>query len=202
MPNQNDNRTVPGFTVYHDLNSPTGESYHCHEYHEVIFFLSGEGRYVVEGKTYRLQPGDLLVISDREIHRDSEKSGKRRDRYIAYIDSTFLEEAKKADRNGEDLSRCFDVLSGRRYHLLRLGAQERKRAAAIFAALAEANPQGYGADLLKKCYMIELLVMLNRACFSEDEPEEALCNPKIQCIVEFINTHLDGDLNLELLSAP
>ena len=56
MPNQNDNRTVPGFTVYHDLNSPTGESYHCHEYHEVIFFLSGEGRYVVEGKTYRLQP--------------------------------------------------------------------------------------------------------------------------------------------------
>jgi len=28
-----------------------------------------------------------------------------------------------------------------------------------------------------------------------------LCNPKIQCIVEFINTHLDGDLNLELLSA-
>ena len=40
MPNQNDNRTVPGFTVYHDLNSPTGESYHCHEYHEVIFFLS------------------------------------------------------------------------------------------------------------------------------------------------------------------
>lgn len=201
MPNQNDNRTVPGFTVYHDLNSPTGESYHCHEYHEVIFFLSGEGRYVVEGKTYRLQPGDLLVISDREIHRDSEKSGKRRDRYIAYIDSAFLEEAKKADRNGEDLSRCFDVLSGRRYHLLRLGAQERKRAAAIFAALAEANPQGYGADLLKKCYMIELLVMLNRACFSEDEPEEALCNPKIQCIVEFINTHLDGDLNLELLSA-
>ena len=81
-------------------STATGESYHCHEYHEVIFFLSGEGRYVVEGKTYRLQPGDLLVISDREIHRDSEKSGKRRDRYIAYIDSAFLEEAKKADRNG------------------------------------------------------------------------------------------------------
>ena len=100
MPNQNDNRTVPGFTVYHDLNSPTGESYHCHEYHEVIFFLSGEGRYVVEGKTYRLQPGDLLVISDREIHRDSEKSGKRRDRYIAYIDSAFLEEAKKPIATG------------------------------------------------------------------------------------------------------
>ena len=52
MPNQNDNRTVPGFTVYHDLNSPTGESYHCHEYHEVIFFLSGEGRYVAVSYTH------------------------------------------------------------------------------------------------------------------------------------------------------
>ena len=129
------------------------------------------------------------------------KSGKRRDRYIAYIDSTFLEEAKKP------------IATGRIYHGALMccpaggtifcgwGLRRENGRRRIFAALAEANPQGYGADLLKKCYMIELLVMLNRACFSEDEPEEALCNPKIQCIVEFINTHLDGDLNLELLSA-
>lgn len=201
MPNQNDNRIIPGFTVYHDLSGPTGESYHCHEHHEVIFFLSGEGHYAVEGKTYHLQPGDLLVISDREIHRDGEKSGKRRDRYIAYIDSAFFEEAKRMDRNGEDLSRCFEVLSNRRYHLLRLKGQEKKRVATIFAALAETNSQDYGADMLKKCYMVELLILLNRACFSEDEPEEALCNPKIQRIVEFINEHLDEDLNLEFLSA-
>ncbi len=200
MPNQNDNRMVPRFTVYHDLNGPTGENCHCHEHHEVIFFLSGEGRYVVEGKTYQLQPGDLLVISDREIHRDGEKNGKRRDRYIAYIDSSFFEEAKGIDSGGEDLSRCFEVLSNRRYHLLRLESQERKRVAAIFSALAETNSEDYGAGLLRKCYMVELLILLNRACFAEDEPEEAMCNAKIQRIVEFINEHLEEDLNLEFLS--
>ena len=156
-----------------------GESYHCHEYHEVIFFSFPE-RAVMwwKARPTAFSPETFWSSATGRSTGIVKKSGKRRDRYIAYIDSTFLEEAKKPIATGEDLSRCFDVLSGRRYHLLRLGAQERKRAAAIFAALAEANPQGYGADLLKKCYMIELLVMLNRACFSEDEPEEALCNPK------------------------
>ena len=101
MPNQNDNRTVPGFTVYHDLNSPTGESYHCHEYHEVIFFLSGEGRYVVEGKTYRLQPGDLLVISDREIHRDSEKkAGSAATGILPILTALFSRKQKSRSQRG------------------------------------------------------------------------------------------------------
>lgn len=201
MPDQNNNRMMPGFAVYHDLNGSSGEAYHCHEHHQVIFFLSGEGSYVVEGKTYRLRPGDLLLTSDREIHRDGEKNGKGHDRYLAYIDSTFFEEAKKLDHNGEDLSRCFEVLSCRRYHLLRLKEQERKRVEAIFAALAETGtPVAYGTDMLKKCYMVELLVHLNRACFSTKEPEEVFYNKKIQPIVEFINGHLNQELNLDLLS--
>ena len=126
MPNQNDNRTVPGFTVYHDLNSPTGESYHCHEYHEVIFLPFRRGPLC--GGRQDLPPSARRPSGHQRPGRSTgivKKCGKRRDRYIAYIDSAFLEEAKNADRNGEDLSRCFDVLSGRRYHLLRLGAQER-----------------------------------------------------------------------------
>ena len=132
MPDENNNRMIPGFAVYHDRNGSMGEACHCLEHHQVIFFLSGEGSYVVEGKTYRLQPGDLLLTSDREIHRDGEKTGARHDRYIAYIDSAFFEEAKRLDYNSEDLSRCFQVLSNRRHHLLRLEDQERKRGGDFF----------------------------------------------------------------------
>lgn len=203
MPEQNNNRMLPGFTVYHDRNGSTGEAYHCHEHHQVIFFLSGEGSYVVEGKTYRLHPGDLLLTSDREIHRDGEKTGARHDRYIAYIDSAFFEEAKRLDHHGEDLSRCFEVLSTQQYHLLRLEDQEKKRVATIFSALADTkSPAAYGNDMLKKCYMVELLIHLNRACFSGQglEGEEALYNQKIQEIVQFINVNLDQELSLDRIS--
>lgn len=203
MPDENNNRMIPGFAVYHDRNGSMGEACRCLEHHQVIFFLSGEGSYVVEGKTYRLQPGDLLLTSDREIHRDGEKTGARHDRYIAYIDSAFFEEAKRLDYNSEDLSRCFQVLSNRRHHLLRLEDQERKRVAVIFSALAQTNsPAAYGSDMLKKCYMVELLIHLNRACFSGrgTEGEAVRYNPKIQEIVEFINANLDQELSLDWIS--
>lgn len=203
MPDQNNNRMIPGFAVYHDRNGSMEEAFHCHERHQVIFFLSGEGSYVVEGKTYRLQPGDLLLTSDREIHRDGEQTGARHDRYIAYIDSAFFEEAKRLDHNSEDLSRCFQVLSTRRHHLLRLEDQERKRVAAIFSALAQTNsPAAYGSDMLNKCYMVELLIHLNRACFSGRgaEGEAVRYNQKIQEIVEFINDNLDQELSLDWIS--
>ena len=55
---------------------------------------------MVEGKTYRLQPGDLLVISDREIHRDSEKARSAATGILPILTALFLEEAKSRIATG------------------------------------------------------------------------------------------------------
>ena len=42
---------------------------HYHEFHKVIFFSSGKLEYNIEGNTYRLLPGDILIIPAFFIHQ-------------------------------------------------------------------------------------------------------------------------------------
>lgn len=42
---------------------------HYHEFHKVIIFLGGKLEYIVEGKSYKMQPGDILCIPAYAIHR-------------------------------------------------------------------------------------------------------------------------------------
>lgn len=41
---------------------------HTHENYELFMFLSGDGKYFVEGTVYPLSPGDLLIMKKAEAH--------------------------------------------------------------------------------------------------------------------------------------
>lgn len=41
---------------------------HCHETYEILFVASGEGRYVVEGSSYPITPGTIMVIRPFQYH--------------------------------------------------------------------------------------------------------------------------------------
>lgn len=43
-------------------------SYHYHDFHKVVVFLSGKAAYHIEGKSYYLKPWDILLV-DRHAHR-------------------------------------------------------------------------------------------------------------------------------------
>ncbi len=42
---------------------------HTHDEYEIFFFLEGDAHYVVEGKNYSLESGDIIVIRRHEMHR-------------------------------------------------------------------------------------------------------------------------------------
>ena len=41
---------------------------HTHDTYEIYCFLSGNAKYFVEGNTYPLKPGDILVMKKAEAH--------------------------------------------------------------------------------------------------------------------------------------
>ena len=41
---------------------------HVHERMELLFILSGSGRYLVEGVSYPIQPGDIFITQTAEVH--------------------------------------------------------------------------------------------------------------------------------------
>ena len=62
----------PGLYCHRSLDDvPDPEQFpiHAHEMPEVYCFLSGKGRFLVEGTLYPLEPGDVLIMRQAETHK-------------------------------------------------------------------------------------------------------------------------------------
>ena len=58
------------YEVYHYRDSRLDDvAVHHHDFYEVYFFLSGNVDYSIEGRNYRLLPGDVLLIGPMELHQ-------------------------------------------------------------------------------------------------------------------------------------
>jgi hypothetical protein len=71
----------------------------------MYFFLAGEVSFLVEGKTYLLSPGDLLLINPSQLHQPLVTPGGVYERIVLWIDRNFLAELGS---RGTDLTACFD----------------------------------------------------------------------------------------------
>lgn len=45
------------------------KSYHCHDYLEIAFMMSGNGRYRIDGEVYDVGEGDLLIFNPGTMHQ-------------------------------------------------------------------------------------------------------------------------------------
>ena len=63
-----------GYEVFHYLE-PKGADVevHHHDFYEVYCLLSGQADYWVDGQTYHLRAGDMLLINPMELHRPMTK---------------------------------------------------------------------------------------------------------------------------------
>ncbi len=48
--------------------APTDTELHYHDHYELLFCLTGQLNYQVEGRTYRLEPGAVLLIHPYQLH--------------------------------------------------------------------------------------------------------------------------------------
>ena len=62
--------TKGDFEIFHYRDAKfEGVAVHQHDFYEVYFFISGNVEYSVEGKSYLLKEGDLLLINPLELHQ-------------------------------------------------------------------------------------------------------------------------------------
>ena len=60
------------YTINESFNfAPTNANFqlHNHNDYEILLFLEGDARYIVEDNIYTLEPGDLILIRKHEFHR-------------------------------------------------------------------------------------------------------------------------------------
>lgn len=191
----------PDFECYHYLDLfPPEVQFHEHEFYEVFFFISGNVTYNIEGRTYLLHPGDILLTDNQDIHRPEIRPGKPYERYVIWMTPDFLLELEKY---GSDLTDCFKDASRKKYKLIRPEGKAVAHLKQILDKIIDCRQsREFGSKTLEFIYLCEFMVFLNRAYFSMPGiiSEDITENEKINKVVTYINHHLAEDLTLDKLA--
>lgn len=190
------------FRLFHLRDSRAQKlEYHYHEFDKIILLLSGKVTYVVEGKSYFLKPGDILLVQHNMIHLPEIDPSEPYERVVLWLGPEYLE---KHRRDGESLSDCFRLTHERSFHLLRGSSEMRKKYMDIFQSLEEAlGEDAFGHSLLADTYFLQLLIHLNRD-LREDRTAELTetyrYDPKIEEIMRYVESNPAEDLSVEAIS--
>lgn len=47
----------------------TSFKFETHEYYEILLFLEGDAKFIIEDRTYSLNPNDIIIVRKNELHR-------------------------------------------------------------------------------------------------------------------------------------
>ena len=190
---------LENFRLFHlNTDTETKVDYHYHEFCKILLLVSGRGAYVVDGQRYLLQPGDLVLVDSRSVHRPELESGNPYERIIIYIAPEFLQKMSTADC---DLPQIFSMNTG---YVLRLKETERKKIFSMTAALEkELSGEDYGREIISNAYLLRLLVEIGRQRRKTDthNPHPVIPqNPRVLEWMAYIDRHLAEDLDMDLLA--
>ena len=178
---------------------PEGVAVHHHDFYEIYFFLSGEVEYRVEGKTYLLTPGDLLLINPRELHQPIVKLGCVYERIVLWIDKNYIE----GFGNGENsLTKCFDIHSPTHTNILRpTGIQRTNITNLLEGMINESYGNEYGNELSAMGVFLQFMVEINRLAIQKEGSAEPVKDTMLVTqVLAFINEHYNEDLSLESIA--
>ena len=190
---------LENFRLFHlNTETQTKVDFHYHEFCKLLLLVSGRGGYVVDGQRYLLQPGDVVLVDSRSVHRPELESENPYERIIIYISPEFLQKMSTTDC---DLLDIFQMDAG---HVLRLKETERKKIFAMTAALEkELSGSDYGREIVSNAYLLRLLVEIGRQRRRTDvhNPHPVIPeNPRVLEWMAYIDKHLTEDLDMDTLA--
>ena len=189
------------FRLFHLEEAMTAPvDWHYHTFHKIILFLSGRAAYGIEGKSYPLESGDLIVVPSGCIHRPELAPGAPYERVIVYISPEFL---RASGTPGCDLESCFTQARTQFRFVLRPGAGRRSFTAALSALEQEQGGQHFGSELMARALFLQFLIGVSRG-MAENRLEyvsSSACDEKIVAILQYLSLHLTEELRIDDLAA-
>lgn len=174
---------------------------HYHDFNKIIIFISGDVTYIIEGKSYKLKPWDILLVGKNDLHLPVVSSDIPYERMVLWLNPLFLEEHNK---DNCDLLSCFQLASKRKLNLIRLDTKQIHLLKQNLTHLEqEVQNEAFGSAILKNALFIQLMVQINRLFLGMDATrsmDDIQYDPRIEDILSFINTNLDKNLSIDMIS--
>ena len=172
--------------------------YHYHEFYKLLFLISGNGAYSIEGKRYLLHPGDIVLVGSQCVHRPEFESGMTYERIILYISPEFLKIQSASDC---DLKSCFLSSAG---HVYRPDDTAKKIILSNLTSLENTlNDHQFVRTVLANSIILKGLVEINRGMLEKHGqlPSPVMPqNKRMQEIMYYIDKHLTENISIDQLA--
>ncbi|MDO4273906.1 MAG: AraC family transcriptional regulator [Eubacteriales bacterium] len=184
------------FRLFHIKDKNEREfQYHYHDFHKVIVFLSGKATYHIEGKSYHLNPWDILLVNQYAIHKPEIDPSAPYERFILWV---------RSDIADSELTACFQKARDRSFNLIRLNSQIQERLKDILYELENSlDSQAFASPLLCKALFSQFMVYVNRIFLEKQyilDQKSYSYDSQVENLLRYINRHLDADLSIETLA--
>ena len=189
------------FRIFHLKSEEQKEyAFHYHDFHKVVYMVSGDVTYNIEGKNYQLKANDFVLVNKGEVHRPVVHSTEPYERIILYISPELL---RKYSNESYDLEDCF-VRSGKeQLHVLHVNPGKGNLLVSLCHGLAKTlTDTEYANELHQKVLFLEFLIQLNRTLLKSgtDISDTSVGNEKILAVLTYINTHLTEEITIDFLA--
>lgn len=175
------------------------EKYHSHDYLEMAFIMSGNGKYHIDGRVYEVKEGDLLIFNPGVCHQallDEESDLPTTEFFVGC--SEF--QLKGYDKN------CIPL--GGDEHILHTKGELRQKLFKICSSMdAEKELGGYARYYVMKAYLMQMLVYIIRSRRPQPIPNQGgyafeSVNKKyvVEQIVNYFEEHYSEKISLESIA--
>ena len=189
------------YRLFH-LTDFSAEDYkpHYHDFCKILLFLGGQVEYVVEGRSYPLKPGDIVLVNRGEIHCPHVGDQSPYERIILYLSPAFLQEYAAPD----PLESCFLTARYRHSSVLRPEVEARGQLMDLARRLERAldRPEEFAGPLYGRVLLLEFLIRLNRAALEGQASylHTGSMDYRVSGLISYINSHLGEPLPIDHLA--
>lgn len=188
-------------------------SLHYHDFHKILILLAGNVSYMIEGRTFLLKPGDLVLVHAGAMHRPVLHDHSLYERIILYLSPRFYNSIED-NIIQHDPEEKETVLSHSLFRKTTPGDLVRPEPSScgLFTAVFEQMKQLsgetgenriLGSNIYRRLKTIELILLLMRNTQETPIPEirEPAAAPMAEHIMTFISRNLrDPDLCVDLIA--
>lgn len=184
------------FRLFH-INDQTKKdfSYHYHDFHKIIVFISGKVTYHIEGKAYHLKPRDILLVSQGAIHKPEIDPSVPYERYIFWICD---------DLSCQELNTCFQKANDRSFNLVRADSALQERLKDLLPEIEQTlQNKHFGDTVLRNALFTQFMIYINRIFLrTSSSPDEKTysSDTQVEQLLKYINRNLSENLSIDQLA--
>ena len=184
------------FRLFH-INDRTKKdfSYHYHDFHKIIVFISGKVTYHIEGKAYHLKPRDILLVSQGAIHKPEIDPSVPSERYIFWI---------RDDLSCQELNTCFQKANDRSFNLVRADSALQERLKDLLPEIEQTlQNKHFGDPVLRDALFTQFMIYINRIFLrtsSSPDKKAYSSDTQVEQLLKYINRNLSENLSIDQLA--